>query len=480
MAINTKTYISKSNTIVKDSNVNLALNPVMELNYGVMLTRGLIYFDISKIKKRVEDKIYPDMSKLKHVLKMTNAASVNDRRINCYTFDSEYNKHKLRAISFDLIFFLLPKNWDGGRGFDYVQDLYNKHGRGISDDASTWYKYRNYCAWDEEGIYSTDKLSQELDKFTSLNGNQSNIIIGYQHFDKGNEPIELDITETVNKFITGELCNNGIGIAFSPAFEETTTDVSQYVGFFTQHTNSFYEPFVETTYDDHISDDRLAFYLDKKNKLYFYANIGGESVNLDEMPIAEINGQTYEAKQTTRGAYYVEVELNSGEYEENTMLYDVWSNIKYKGKIFPDVELSFVVKNSNGYYSFGLPSANYTESTQKFSPYISGIDHQEKIRRGDIRKVIVDCKVPYTSNKMYAVDNIEYRLYTKDGVRELDVIDYSKVERGYNTNYFLIDTNDLIPSRYYIDLKIKYDMEEVFHRDMIEFDIVNDVTEVYN
>ena len=61
MAINTKTYISKSNTIVKDSNVNLALNPVMELNYGVMLTRGLIYFDISKIKKRVEDKIYPDL-----------------------------------------------------------------------------------------------------------------------------------------------------------------------------------------------------------------------------------------------------------------------------------------------------------------------------------------------------------------------------------------------------------------------------------
>jgi len=142
--------------------------------------------------------------------------------------------------------------------------------------------------------------------------------------------------------------------------------------------------------------------------------------------------------------------------------------------------MSFVVKNSNGYYSFGLPSANYTDSTQKFTPYISGIDHQEKIRRGDIRKVTIDCKVPYTSNKMYAVDNIEYRLYTKDGVRELDVIDYSKVERGYNTNYFLIDTNDLIPSRYYIDLKIKYDMEEVFHRDMIEFDIVNDVTEVYN
>ena len=482
MAINTKTYISKSNTIVKDSNVNLSLNPIMELNYGDMLTRGIIYFDISKIKERVEDKTYPDITKLKHVLKMTNAASVNDRKINCYMPDSEYNKKKLRAVSFDLIFFLMPKNWDQGRGFDFTQDLYNIHGRGISDDGSTWYKYRNYCGWDEEGIYSTDTLSRELDKFTSLKGNQSEIIIGYQHFDKGNEPIEFDITDTVNKFITGELCNNGIGIAFSPLFEETTTDVSQYVGFFTQHTHSFFEPYVETTYDDYINDDRLNFYLNKKNKLYFYANVGGNSVNLDEMPIAEINGTYYTAKQTCKGAYYVEVELNDSEFEDNTMIYDTWSNIKYNGKEFPSVEMSFVVKNSAGYYSFGLPAGEEanTTSTTKFTPYISGIDHQEKIRRGDIRKVTIECKVPYTSNKMYAVDNIEYRLYTKDGVREIDVIDYSKVERAYNSNYFLLDTNDLIPSRYYIDLKIKYDMEELYHRDMIEFDIVNDVTEVYN
>ena len=63
MAINTKTYITKSNTIVKDSNVNLSLNPVMELNYGKMLTRGIIYFDHNKVKKLVEDKTYPDMSK---------------------------------------------------------------------------------------------------------------------------------------------------------------------------------------------------------------------------------------------------------------------------------------------------------------------------------------------------------------------------------------------------------------------------------
>jgi len=480
MAINTKTYISKSNTIVKGSNVNLALNPIMELNYGKMLTRGMIYFDMKKVKERIEDKIYPDLSKFKHVLHMVNTASVNDRKINCFMMDSEYNDKKQRAISFDIIFFLIPRDWDQGRGFDYVQDLYNGKHRGLSDDASTWYKYRNYCPWDEEGIYSTDTLSRELDAFTSLNGNQSKVIIGYQHFDKGNEPIEFDITETVNKFLTGELCNYGIGIAFSPIFEETTTDYSQYVGFFTQHTNSFFEPYIETTYDDYINDDRSQFYLDKPNRLYFYSNIGSESVNLDEMPIAEVDGVLYEAKQTTKGAYYIDIELSSENYEEETMVYDIWRNIKYKGREFPEVELSFIVKNQTGYYSFGLPVEEGQSSGLKFIPSIYGITHQEKIRRGDIRKLTIDCKVPYTSNKLYAVDNMEYRLYTKEGLREIDVIDYTKLERMYNSNFFYIDTNDLIPSRYYIDVKIKYDMEEIYHRDILEFDIVNDVTEVYN
>ena len=51
MAINTKTYISKCNTIIKESYANTGLNPIMELNYGLMTTRGLLYFDHNKVKK---------------------------------------------------------------------------------------------------------------------------------------------------------------------------------------------------------------------------------------------------------------------------------------------------------------------------------------------------------------------------------------------------------------------------------------------
>lgn len=81
----------------------------------------------------------------------------------------------------------------------------------------------------------------------------------------------------MNKFITGELPNYGIGIAYAPSFEETTTKYSQYTGFFTQHTHSFFEPYIETTYDDTLKDDRLNFYLDKDNRLYFIA-ISGDNL----------------------------------------------------------------------------------------------------------------------------------------------------------------------------------------------------------
>ena len=463
---------------MKDSYVNLSLNPVMELNYGKMLTRGLIYFDHTKVKKMVEDKVYPDISKLRHVLHMTNASSVRDRFMNCPTLDSEYHKHKQRAISFDLIFFLIPNAWDDGRGFDYASTIYEDGHRSVSKDGSSWYQYRNYCRWDDDGIYSTDRLSNELDLFTSKSGNLSKVIIGYQHFNYGNESLVFDITDVFNKFITGELTNYGIGIAFSPQYEDTERNMSQYVGFFTQHTNSFYEPYVDTTYDEVIDDDRTDFYLDKDNKLYFYASVGGKSVNLDELPTCTIDDKEYEVKQSTKGVYYIDIRLDSGEYEPDTMYYDVWHHIIYNGREFPDTELNFVTKPKDRYFSFGLPSEE--TDTPKFTPYLYGINDLEKIRRGDVRKITIDCKIPYTSNQLYAVDNLEYRLYTLQGEREIDVISYTKVERGYNTNFFYIKTDELVPSRYYIDIRIKYDYEEAYHRKMLEFDIVNDVKEHFS
>lgn len=474
MAKVTKTYASKSNTIFKDSCANTGLNPVMEIAYGKGISRGVIYFDHNKVKKLVEDMTYPDMGKLRHTLKMTNTASLTEFMLHKPCHMDFYDTFSERATSFDIILFLLYEDWDMGKGFDYIRDMIKGQHIAYSQDACNWFQNKNYSKWKEEGIYSTDTLSSEYDKYTSFSGNLSEVIVGVQHFDYGNENIEIDITEIFNKFINGDVENYGFGIAFSPKYEEEDTCKKQYVGFYTQHTHSFYEPYIETTYNDTIQDDRVNFFLDKDNKLYFYSSVGGKYANLDEMPTCEVNGVSYEVKQATKGVYYIDINLSSEEYESDTMLYDLWSNIIYKGKTIKDVELQFVTKASDNYFSFGLPSLNNEDDIK---PSLYGISDNERIKRGDVRKVNIDCLIPYTTNQQKSVDGLEYRVYVESGVKQIDIIGWTKVEIGYNENYFVIDTNDFIPFRYNIDIRVNKNLEVINHPKILQFDIVSDLTD---
>lgn len=484
----TRTFLTKSNTIVKDSCVNLGLNPLIELHYGNLVSRGIIYFDHSRIKALLDDKTYPDVTKLKHVLHMTNTCGSSEPEGRC-GMDRRYGDEMLQRVgSFDLVFFIVPQPWDAGNGFDYTDDIYHGYHKGYRNSGSNWTDSSDYVKWQKKGsskiepqagMYSNEVLEMEIEKFLSPEGNKSDIVIGYQHFEYGNEPISIDITDTVNKFVTGEICNNGIGFAFSPKYEMVETEKSQYVAFYGPHTNSLFKPYVETVYEDHIDDNRTDFYLDKDNKLYFYAIVGGEQVNLDKLPTCSINGADYPVKQATKGVYYIEVNLSSSEYDAEMMLYDLWSDLYYNGKKIPDVELYFTTKAPEGYFTFGLPSNGKNEKV-KIEPYLYGISDNERVQMGDIRKVTIDCKIPYTTNQVYGVEGLEYRLYVIQGKSEIDIISWMPVEHSYLSDFFYINTNELVPCEYFIDIKAKYDYEEKIHKEMLKFHIVDDRTEVYN
>lgn len=482
-----KTYIEKFNTIIKDSDINTGLNPVSELVYGANTSRMLLYFDHNQIKEKVCDKTFADITKLKHILKITNAGSIDFSQAHHQEMSSISDVTKIRTSSFDLIFFLIPNEWDKGKGFDYTmtffnQGYYNAHcnqngqdsARLLSTEGSNWFYRRNGLKWAENGVYSNDTLSKEYDKFSSSEG--SSIIIGRQHFDVGTENIHLDITEIVNKFILGELENYGIGVAFSPMLEQSEDEIERYVGFLTNKTNTFFEPYVETIYDEYISDDRAHFILGKKNRLYLYANIGGEATNLDELPTCHVNEKEYEVKQYSKGIYYIDITLSKNDFKPLTMLYDVWGNIKYQGEVLDDVELDFVVKNSSLHFNIG----NALETSQKLIPIIYGIKEREQIKRGDVRRVVIDPRVEYKKNTSELVDKMEARVYIKDGTRELDVMSFHRVNKTFSDNYFLIDTNILIPQRYYIDVKLYYNQEMIIHHNVLSFDIINDLNNKYN
>lgn len=492
-----KTYISKWDTIVSNSKINTGLNPISELVYGrdTIVSRALLYFDHTLIKKQIENGSMVDINKMKHTLHIKNAGSLDFTQLHqCETSSINDNK-KIRAASFDLIFFLIPKPWDRGKGFDYSKSYFNvgyyspspiDPKRLVSEDGANWFQCRNGVAWDEDGVYSNDTLSKEYDKWAAC---EESVIIGRQHFDIGNEDISIDITQTVNDFINGKKENYGIGIAYTPLTEITDSEYENYLGLLTDKTNTFFEPFVETLYDDAIQDDRADFVLNKHNRLYLYCNIGDTFCDLDENPIVTIRDdsdniikdadgklmQDIKSTKFSKGIYYIDITLSQNDFKGGRMLYDTWGGITYQGINFDAVELDFTTKDASSFFKIG----NGMPNDMTFEPSVSGIQCGEQILRGDIRKLLIQAKPKYTSQTIEVIDNMRIRLYVKNGTSEDNVILWDKVNKGFIENFYMIDTSILVPQRYYVDIKISYGLNEIIHHDVIYFDIVNDVTKKY-
>jgi hypothetical protein len=459
-----RTYFDKNNTIISNTIANTGLNPVAELFYGgydgiEKYSRFLFYFDESRLKSLYDDGTYSDLSKLKHTLRLTNTASFDTGLLNG-TMSA-----KDRASSFDLILFTINQDWDNGVGYDYEVPILASGDYLYSTGPSNWTTPKIGFNWNGgTGVYS---------------GSPSGITVTTQHFDKGNENIEMDISNYVNGLLTGNT-NYGLGIAFARGYELINTTALQYVGFFTNNTQTFYEPYVETIYENVIKDDRNNFFLDKNNKLYLYVNLGGNPTNLDQIPSVEVydyNGVIFssytssEVYQVTKGVYAIDILVPTDMDNIQTMYNDVWGDITINGVNRPDISLNFVVKDSMEYYNIGTNDM----LPKKVAVNISGIRNQENIKRGDIRKVIVSARIPYTVEQTQYIDNLQYRLYVKEGSRELTVIDFQPIEMANNYYYFLLDTPSLIPNTYYLDVLATSNLEVTTLKNVCQFNIVNQV-----
>ena len=442
-----RTYFDRNNTLIRNSNGS---SP----NY----TRFIFQFDETRLKGLYDDKTFADLTKLTHTLRMTNTGAFDGNLLGNETCDG-----KDRACSFDLMVFPITQDWDEGVGYDYCGSSISVGDASTSTNPSNWSEAKTNTSWSgASGVFSGTNITT----------------IATQHFEQGNENIEIDITDVVNDYLTGAT-NNGLGIAFENTYELSTPDNSQYVGFFTRHTQTFYEPFVETIYSETINDDRNDFYLDKTNKIYLYSNLGGNPTNLDTLPgvVVKDNADTIisaytpsDITQVGKGVYCIDLNIpTTTDYIDCTQFTDTWTGITINGISRPDVELDIIVKSANGYFNIGdddfLP--------KKVGISIAGLKHQENILRGDIRKVIVLANIPYTVNQKQAVDSLKYRLYVKEGVNEYTVIDFQDVEMANNYNYFLLDTQSLVPGTYYLDVKVESNLEVTTLKEITNFDIVS-------
>lgn len=506
-------FLDKTNTITKGSLWNTGLNPILEINYGNEVSRGLIHFDVNEIGALIADGTFSDPSKLICTLKMTNCASVDG-----LPYDKNIHRRATepveRATSFDLVLYRLPQEFDAGKGFEYVSDFWLEanHSRAFVNMASNWYYAKRATVWEadkekvipddygrieldanhpsyfyqyiqsgetevrerinlEGGVYKFSKLVDEYNKYKA---GEDSIIVGSQHFDFGAENLEIDITKYVFDCLESGK-NYGLMLAFIPHLERTRLNVQQYVSFFTDLTNTFFHPYVECKYCDVIADDRANFCQGRKNRLYLYSNIGGEPVSLDEGITCTIDGKEYEVKQATKGAYYVEITPDPCDFEVETIHYDIWSNLSLNGEPITDIEQEFVVNPMHNFLSVGSNSA----MPDKTVPQVSGINDAEELTRGEIREVVVDFRKEYTTNRKQLLDDAEWRLYVKDANRELDVLEYHPVERAFLNNFFTINTEDLIPNDYFVDIRVRNSRETRYYKKVLRFRVVSNVTNRY-
>lgn len=448
-------FLDKSCTIIKGSNANTGLNPVAELNYGQSVSRVLIHFPMEQIEQINKD----CQSEKKYLLSMKNCASLMILPYYRGPVDAKGNERE-RASSCTVVVFRVPREFDAGRGYEYTNDFSIHENKSYTENGCNWYQSDNGNPWHNEGCIDLDA---EYDKYKQ--GEQS-LIITEQHFDFGNENFEFNITPYIEGILSEKWRNYGIGISFIPQLEKTTTLIGQYLGFFTDHTNTIYHPYVKVLVDDIISDDRMDFCLGVENKLYFTLRGDGVTLDLDENPVCRIDGTEYPVSKARRGVYYAEVNLPADSYETGAILYDEWSNIKFAGKELKTMEQSFEIKDNFGNYTIGGKSAALS-----VIPSIEGVQDWQEIRRDETVPVDIVFRKKYSTNETISNVNGEYKIYIKDGNnRENTIFDWQSLDKLSNEFSLQINGEELIPGEYHMDVRLS---NGTVFKDVWQFKITN-------
>ena len=481
MSIN-NSYFSKNNTLISNSLTNTGRNPVTELFYGSLATslypngfsRFIFDLDLTLLQEKVSDGTISTTCNdtMVHTLRMVNTSTFNLEQLNTTT-----SQGRLRATSFDLILFRIPNNqlWDEGVGYDFADLIYDysNSDKNFSTRPSNWIQTTTLSGWTSPGIYSN--INSGATPYSALT------IVDTQHFQFGNENISFDMTSEINSILTGGLTGvTGWGIAYLPQIENLTGLTENYeVQFFTRHTQTFYEPFLETNYNDIIDDNRNNFSLGKVNKLYLYLYEDGNPINLDQLPSVSISDASgtpilglstpnLDVCQRTKGVYEVIIPPLLG-YKTPCSFYDVWSDLYINGFQVDDITNSFTV------YPFkkSVQIGTTTQDPKVYGFDFYGIKQDEKIYNTDIRKVGVVIKQAYSTNKILPNVEAHYRVYVREGQTEVEVQDWTRINKTPNEYYFMFDTRDKIPNEYYIDLKVLSSGEINTYKKQIKFQIVN-------
>jgi len=451
-----RSYFSKNNTIIKNSNVNTAKNPNTEIFYGSGFSKFIFQLDLVGLQNRIDNGDLVLNGNTRHFLHLANTI-FGDEGFK----GQKRGTGRQRTSSFDLTLFRIPEFWDEGVGYDY-EEVYDYTTGNVTFDVrpSNWESRTTLDQWGEAGIYAISG-----DTITKI------------HFDNGDENINVDITDYVNSIISGNTADYGIGLAFDTPYMDVTNDIDQSVAFFTKYTQTFFEPYLETVFDDVIDDNRENFFIDVERNLYLYVNYMDNAYDLDELPtvdildsnqvlIGSLSGLT--TTKVRKGVYKVTFGLSGQICDGKRFYYDKWCNLKISGKSLSCVTQKFIPKPFASFFDIGT---NQTE-LNRYAIQFFGVSLNEKIKRGTKRKIVTTFK-SINNSKSELLNEVYYRIYIKEGKTQVNVFDWTKMDRT-NENSFILDTTFMVPREYWIEIRGRIFSEDIFYRDEIKFEIISE------
>ncbi len=438
-------YPTKSNTIAGSyfSALNSGQNAVTDLWYGGggtdtapekrnSVSRFLMYFDISDLQSKISTKEINDSYVTSYKLKLTNSKPSDLILEEDYEYDVLYKKV---AASFDLIAFPINKYWEEGRGYDLTQEIYvvKQKGNYYVSGASNWNYATSLVTWDEPGVY-TDPTA-------------STVFYATQHFDIGNEDIDMDITDIVRDWLSGGSENYGIALAYRRDYELLSTDTRYICSFFTEKTNSAFKPYIEVQYNQVIQDDRKQVTNNRPSNLFLYtfsghnfANVTLSAITVDIKRSGSIVYADLTPTQLTTGIYYVNVWMSGATVGEKYT--DLWKNVSFSQYDNQNIEQNFQIQDN--YYTSKIPTINdYVLETY-------GIEQGQILNQNDHIRVFCDLRVNFSTSKPTTRYSLQYRLVMNN---QTEIIPWTEVNQAVinncQTNYFDLDGSWLLHNQTY-------------------------------
>ena len=161
---------------------------------------------------------------------------------------------------------------------------------------------------------------------------------GSQHFDAGEENLEVDVTAIVQSWLSGTIPANGLMVKLSDACESNQNDYWRKV-FYSRETHIVEKtPFLEARWNDVRKDNRGNFAFNAPNALFLYNVVRGSLVNAANAPLtvrlqdnwigaSASFQQTFSASLQETGVYAAAINITSSNPNTfSSSWIDIWTD----------------------------------------------------------------------------------------------------------------------------------------------------------